>query len=293
MISQDSAGQDSQGCDWSALRSHLRRWKEADQLDGTIIVPVNAAEDLQRVTKILSDLGRYRGKNSFEVILVINNYLPHEPPSITNMTGSGLRILLIPDVRKPGEHPALSARMDGINAAKTNQIMLFDADCRIPHPTALFDWYVKKLQAGYSLAYTHVGYWDLSKTFSVRFRILVHHLLRLLKRTILGIPTSRGSNYAVEKNTMESLYQQGLISRDIHVGPAIKSITEKIAYSGKKEHTVLTSGRKIKKGWNRLLRYWRWRLDQNQILFQILANESMSGYHGEQETVHQEKKTTG
>ena len=40
-------------------------------------------------------------------------------------------------------------------------ILLFDADCRIPNPTALFDWYAKQFERGARVAYTRVDYYDL------------------------------------------------------------------------------------------------------------------------------------
>jgi len=87
----------------------------------------------------------------------------------------------------------------------------------------------------------------------------VHHASRWIKRRILRIPTSRGSNYAMHKDLMLDLFTQGRIPYDIHVGPVVKSMGGRIAYSGAKEFIVLTSGRFFDPGWKVLFAYLVWR----------------------------------
>ncbi len=58
---------------------------------------------------------------------------------------------------------------------------------------------------------------------------------------------------------MLDLFSQGRIPYDIHVGPVIKSMGGRIAYSGAKDLVVLTSGRFFDPGWKVLLTYLIWR----------------------------------
>jgi hypothetical protein len=153
----------------------------------------------------------------------------------------------------------MAARIPGVRLALSQNVLLFDADCHIPNPEALIDWYVDRLQEGYDLAYTHVDYTDLPPGVSVKARMFVHHASRWIKRSILRIPTSRGSNYAMHRDLMLDLFAQGRIPYDIHVGPVVKSMGGRIAYSGAKEYVVLTSGRFFDPGWKVLFAYLVWR----------------------------------
>lgn len=153
----------------------------------------------------------------------------------------------------------MAARIPGVRLARSPAILLFDADCRIPNPGALIDWYIARLGEGYDLAYTHVDYTDLPPGISVRARMFVHHASRWFKRRILRIPTSRGSNYAMRRDLMLDLFAQGRIPYDIHVGPVVKSMGGRIAYSGEKDLLVLTSGRFFDPGWKVLFTYLIWR----------------------------------
>jgi len=256
-----------------SLISLIKVWDEranTDQ-DASIVIPVNAQEHLQDIFYILSDIGDYRGAYSFEIILVINNYPPQNPPpEIRFFKSRGIRVVPVSDVRIPGQHPALTSRILGIEAAHTDSILLFDADCRLPYPTPLLDWYIRVLHHGAHLAYTHVAYINLLPDLSIRIRIGLHHILRWIKRVLLRIPTSRGSNYAVRRTSMLDLDRQGLISGDIFVGPAMKSAGARIIYSGHKQHTVLTSGNKIKRGWKRAIKYWWSRIRINALIFRLL-----------------------
>jgi hypothetical protein len=226
----------------------------------SIVIPVNAQKDLTNISRVLADLGHYSGDHRFEIILVINNYpLNDLPYEIELYRQIGLTVLAIPRVQHEGGI-AMAARIPGIQAARSSNIILFDADCRLPNPTALINWYIEQFKAGYDLAYTHVDYTELAPNLSVKSRIWVHHASRWVRRTILGIPTSRGSNYAIRRNLILDLFARGRIPYDLHVGPVVKASGGRIAYSGARELVVLTSGRFFAPGWKVLADYLIWRL---------------------------------
>jgi hypothetical protein len=127
-------------------------------------------------------------------------------------------------------------------------------------PPALLDWYINQLDSGVDLAYTHVDYFDLPVGLAVKIRMFIHHASRWYKRVLLGIPTSRGSNYAIRRKLILELFAQGRAHYDIHVGPVVRAVGGKIAYSGAKEHFVFTSGRFFSNSWKELFSYLIWRV---------------------------------
>lgn len=232
--------------------------------DASIAIPVNAQGDLETILGVLGDLAKYKGTHTFEVVLAINNYPEgQEPPEVEMFRSMAILVEPTPSVRRSDEAVCFSARMTGVRAANTDHLLLFDADCRIPNPTALIDWYIDLLHNGTELAYTHVGYYELKKDLSVYVRIFVHHSVRWVKRQLLGVPTTRGSNYAVNRTRMLSFYKQGFLSDDLNVGPTFKSHDLHIEYSGKRQLVVLTSGRVFSGGWRKLVRYWLYMLRYN------------------------------
>jgi hypothetical protein len=232
--------------------------------DASIVVPVNAQGDLENVLQLLANIAQYTGRHALEIVLVINNYATNEPPAeIDTYAQMGLRVVSIPNVRRHGEAVGFTARIPGVRAAASEINILFDADCRIPHATALIDWYIQQFQAGAQAAYTHVDYYDLQGLWSIRVRILIHHMSRWVKRTVIGIPTTRGSSYAVNRTTMLTLYEKGMLADEMNVGPAFKANGGRVVYSGSKDLVVLTSGRMFKGGWMKLMRYFRYRLRYN------------------------------
>jgi hypothetical protein len=232
--------------------------------DASVVIPVNAQADLENVLDVVAELGRYSGSHSFEVVLVVNNYPAGEAPAaLETYTNIGVRSVAVPSVWRAGEAVCFTARIPGIRAAAANTIILFDADTRIPNPAELLDWYVAQFRNGASAAYTHVGFYDLRPLWSVRARIAAHHAARWVKRAVLRIPTTRGSNYAVSRSSLLPLYDQGLLTDDLNVGPAVKAAGGRVAYSGSKRLVVLTSGRKFHGGWVKLGRYLRYRLLYN------------------------------
>jgi hypothetical protein len=79
----------------------------------------------------------------------------------------------------------------------------------------------------------------------------------------LRIPTTRGSNYAVDRRVLLPLYERNLLSDDLNVGPALKSAGGDVVYSGARSLQVLTSGRRFQGGWLKLFRYLAYRLGYN------------------------------
>ena len=226
----------------------------------SIVIPVNAQKDLSRVLNVASDLVGYRGSQPIEIILVVNNYPENIPPEeIQTYQRLGFKVLGIEKVTHRGG-VALAARIPGIELAKSENVLLFDADCRIPNPTALLDWYIDQLNSGADLAYTHVDYFDLPAGFVIKLRMFIHHASRWYKRVLLGIPTSWGSNYAMKRKLILELFTDERVHYDIQIGPVIKALGKKIMYSGANEHVVLTSGRFFSNSWKELFAYLIWRI---------------------------------
>lgn len=241
--------------------------------DVSVIVPVNAQGDLENVRTLLADVAKYDGPLSVETILVVNNFPESEvPPGVDELTRLATVVLTIPDVRKPGEAVGFSARIPGIRAASSQCCVLFDADCRIPDPTALLDWYFEQFRRGADAAYTHVAYHDYDDVLSVRLNFAVHHTARWVKRRLLGIPTTRGSNYTVRRDVMLELYDQGLLADEMNVGPTMKRLKGPVVYGSDKKLTVYTSGRMFSPGWRNLLPYFFYRLRYNLRVLPVRPN---------------------
>jgi hypothetical protein len=232
--------------------------------DASIVIPVNAQSDLETVLVVLEDLTGYRGWRTFEIVLVINNFPESDPPAENgSYAAAGMRVVSVANAWRAGEAVCLSARVPGIRAAEAERIILFDADCRIPNPTLLLDWYVDRLGSGAHVAYTRVGHYDLRPLWSVRARVLAHHLSRTVKRVVLRFPTTRGSNYGVDRAAFLRAYEDGDLADDLNVGPALKAAGGRAVYGSSSSLEVLTSGRKFRGGWRKLGRYLRYRLLYN------------------------------
>ncbi len=252
----DDRGQTFLKASFRALRGDVNQ-----KPDISIVIPVNAQGDLQNAVALLNDIALYKGQSCLEVFLVVNNYSPDElPEAIGFFENLGVTVISIPNVRRPGEGVPFSARMPGVIAASTEAVILFDADCRIIDSTDLIDWYVAQFETGADIAYTHVDYFDLGNHWSIRVRIVAHYLSRWFKRVCLGIPTARGSNYAVNRALMLELYNRGLLADDMNVGSAFRSVRANVAYSNAPRLRVLTSGRMFTpRGPGQVMRYWRYR----------------------------------
>lgn len=252
-------------------RQHSERGEGAKEPDAAsrpdlaVVVPVNAQGDLDNVRRLLEDVARYDGPYSLEKILVVNNFPPgQEPPEVEEFRRFGLVVVAIPDLRRPGEAIGFSARIPGLRAATAEHAVLFDADCRVPNITALVDWYVEQFRNGAHAAYTRVRHRDYPDRLLVRVAFAIHHTARWVKRRILGIPTTRGSNYAVTCREVVELYEQGLLADEMNVGPTVKRLKGPVAFSPDKRLTVLTSGRMwYRATWRRLLPHFFYRLRYN------------------------------
>ena len=248
--------------------------------DGSIVVPVNARADLELVLTLLGDLISYNGPHTFEIVLLVNNFPPgRPPPEIEAFNRLGIRVESVADVWRQGEAVCFSARMAGIKAASAERVVSFDADSRVPDAQSLLDWYVRQFERGAAGAYTHVGYYDLLPLWSVRARIAAHHAARWIKRVPLRIPTTRGSNYAVDRGALLPLYERHHLSDDLNVGPALKSAGGGVVYSGARPLQVLTSGRRFQGGWLKLFRYLAYRLGYNVRMIASSRGRRDAWYH--------------
>jgi len=228
--------------------------------EASVIIPVNAQNDLQNVLHLVKDITAYQGKHRLEIILVINNYPPDLPPEeISKYRALGLCVLAFPRIDGRGS-VSLFARIRGVSIASSECTIHFDADCRLPDATHLIDWYIQQFTMGFQLAYTYVGYYNIPASLAMKTRMIVHRIFRWFKRIVLGIPVCRGSNYAILNSLMLKLDDQGLLDYEEKVGMTIKSIGGKISYSGEKNLTVLTSGRNFRGDWKELFEYIAWRI---------------------------------
>ncbi len=256
--------------------------------EATVIIPVNAREDLQKVMAILDDISHYHGRHCLELLLVINNYpADSPPPEIEDFRVLGLEVVAAPSVRRPGEVVIMSARALGVQAAHMEPTIHFDADCRLVNTTALLDWYVECFQRGTQLAYTYVGFYGLKANCPVRLKIAAHHRMRWIKRNLFGIPTTRGGNYAVSRSLFLQLYESGRLSVDMQLGPLVKLAGGSVTYSGQHPLKVLTSGRRHKGSWRRLAPYFLHRLQYNLHAIptrsRAVTRESWNGFDLETE----------
>jgi len=245
-----------------AIKEYLLRLRGEPALppEASVVIPVNAQNDLQNVLHLVKDITAYQGKHRLEIILVINNYPPDLPPEeIGKYRALGLRVLAFPKIKERGEI-YLTVRIPGVRNASSECTIHFDADCRLPDATHLINWYIQQFDMGFHLAYTYVGYFDLPPSSAMKSRMILYNTFRWFKRVVLRIPVSRGSNYAILRSLMLKLYDQGLLNYDIKVGTTIKSIGGKIAYSGDKSLAVLTSGRNFRGDWKELFEYIAWRM---------------------------------
>jgi hypothetical protein len=251
-----------------AMKEHLLRLQGEPALppETSVVIPVNARNDLQNVLHLVKDITAYQGKHRLEIILVINNYPPDLPPEeIGKYRALGLCVLAFPKTEERSEI-FLTARIPGVRNASSECTIRFDADCRLPDATHLIDWHIQQFDMGFQLAYTYVGYYDLPASLAMKSRMNLYNTFRWFKRVVLRIPVSRGSNYAILRSRMLKLYNRGLLNYDIKVGTMIKSIGGKISYSGEKILTVLTSGRNFRGDWKELFEHIGWRFGYYQRL---------------------------
>lgn len=228
----------------------------AQMMDVSVVVPVNAQGDIPAALELLGDLGRYGGPHRLEKLFVINNFPPGKPPpEMRDLEDRGARVVAVPSLKRTGYTVIINARAHGVKAAGNELLVLFDADCRLPRPTDIINWYVRVLAAGADAAYTSVGHHELWPGVTVRIRVYLHHAGRWIKRVLFGVPTMRGSNYAVRRSVFLQHFDRGAIVHDINVGPVFKASGGRIAYSRAPELRVLTSGRFLRPGWMRLMRF--------------------------------------
>ena len=250
--------------DLRQLAARLKTMRGSGVPSLAIPIPVNAQGDLGNVLLLLDDLASYRGSRAVEVILVVNNFpASSPPPEIGTLRGLGVEVIAVPSVRRPGEAVGFSGRVVGAQAATAPHVVFFDADCRIPDATALLDWYADQFQRGAHAAYTPVTYTDCPDAAAARVKLAIHHASRWIKRVVLGIPTTRGSNYAVRRDSLLDLYTQGYLADEMNVGPTFQALKGPVVYSGARQLHVRTSGRMFTARWRRILPYFTQRFFYN------------------------------
>jgi hypothetical protein len=188
---------------------------------------------------------------------------------VQDLEALGAIVLAVPNVRRPGEAVALSARMLGLPVAEAEYVVFFDADCRLPHATAVLNWYVRQFRSGVDLAYTRLDLCDIRPELSVRARVMAFHVANWFKRVVLRIPTLPGPSFGIRRTQMQQLYEQGYLADEMNVGPTVKAKGGRIAYGGSRSLTVLQSGSHVGPGWIRLLRYLLYRLDYNMRVLPV------------------------
>lgn len=253
---------------WSA-RMHVIRGDRSRQPDGSIIIPVNAQSDLEQVWVVINDLLAYRGRHTFEIIVVVDNYPADAHSSLTAFEQAGIRVVSQPDVRLPGIRVAVTARVHGARVAASRLTIHFDADCRIPDPTTLLDWYVQQFAAGARAAYTPVNFCDLNNDAATQARVIIYHLTHWFKRQVLRIPTIRSSNFAIDRNLFIELFDARYLPADFNIGPVLRARRVQVAYGNAPRLAVLTSGRHFERGWRELARYLLYRLRYNLRMLRV------------------------
>ena len=232
----------------------------------TVVVPVNAAADLEVVHGLLSDLRPWIDARQGDVLLVVNNYseADGEPAEIDALRAAPVAVLSVPEVPvRHGEVRPVAVRAVGAEHATSDLVVHMDADVRIPNAVVLMDWYCSQFAGGIGVAATDVGFHSVPPGLSVRARIVSHGLARWAKRVVLRTPVTRGSNYATDRQLFLEAYRRGMIADELNVGPAIVALGARYAYSGDRRLRVLTSARRFRPGWRRLLRYLGYRLAYN------------------------------
>lgn len=251
------------------LRVPRFRGDPSSRPDGSIIIPVNAQSDLECVWVVINDLLDYQGRYTFEIIVMVNNYPADEPPNLTAFHQAGIGVVSKPDVRLPGIRVAVTARVHGARVAASPLTIHIDADCRVPDPTALLDWYVEQFASGARAAYTPVNFCDLHDDAATQTRVAIHHLTRWFKRRVMGIPTIRGSNFAIDRDLFIELFDAGYLPADFSIGPVLRARNVPVVYNGSPRLAVLTSGRYFERGWHELVRYLLYRLRYNIQMLRV------------------------
>jgi hypothetical protein len=276
--------------DLDELHGQLRRLRGDLEVvpDASIVIPVNAQGDAYAALVTLFDIVQYKGPYKIELVLVINNYQIDAPPAeIEQFRSLGVQIVATPNARRPGEVVIISARALGARAAKSEVLIHFDADCRIPDIDALLNWYIEMLNSGYQLAYSQVCFYEMPNRAVVKLKLAIHYSSRWIKRNLFGIPTTRGSNYAITRSIFLKCYDAGNLSVDLQVGPAAKLVGAHIIYSGRSEFAVFTSARRMTGRWNRLFPHYfnrlRYNLKAIPMRWRDVSRTSWRGFDKESE----------
>ena len=230
----------------------------------TVIIPVNAQVDLATVDRLLDDLQPWMAQDAGQVLLVINNFVGDEPPGVAELRARGTTVIMEPRlVVRHGEVPPVAARAIGARQSGSGLLVHLDADVRVSDSPALMRWYRHQYAEGFHVAATAVDFHEVPPGVSIRARIAAHRTARWVKRVVFRTPVTRGSNYATDRDLFLAAYERGMIADELNVGPALVALGARYAYSGDPNLRVLTSARRLRGGWLRLVRYLAYRLAYN------------------------------
>lgn len=230
----------------------------------TVVVPVNAKADMETAHRLLDDLRPWLTMGTGTVLLVVNNFDGDEPDTHQLQRSPGVRVVTQAHLSlQHGEVPPIAARVLGARHSPSGLLVHLDADVRVPDPVALLRWYAEQFASGIRVAATSVGFHEIPGGLSIRARIVSHQAARWSKRVLLRTPVTRGSNYATDRDLFLEAYDRGMIADELNVGPALVALGARYAYSGDQRLRVLTSARRFRTGWIRLVRYLRYRLAYN------------------------------
>lgn len=211
--------------------------------NASVIIPVRSRTQLTHSLALLSDLARYHGDYTLEFILVVDDFelIPEESEYFRNI---GVHLVFTEPDGPERAGGTIDVRARGVRAARAGITLHFAPDVRIPDPSALIDWYIESLYSEYQLAYTWIDFENRPGRLSTRLSLVVLNVLRSLKRTLLGVPTTRGCNYAVTRSLFLELYETGQLSADINIGLAARLAEARSRYSKEPRLRVVLSTRK-------------------------------------------------
>jgi hypothetical protein len=229
------------------LRRHMQRLRGTAEADpnASLIVPISARSGFSLIQGLIGDLARYRGSYTLEIILMVAASLAGSAPEeIEHLRGLGLQVIAAPEGGQNWEAVQLEARAQGVEAARAGITLHFSPDARLPDATALIDWYIQSLYSVYQLAYSQISYYGLPDGMNTRLSLALVDTFRKVKRVLLGVPTTRGSNYAINRHLFLKLYESGKLTVDLPVGLAVRLAEARSRYSSERRLQVYLSAHK-------------------------------------------------
>ena len=260
--------------------------------DLAIIVPVNAKGGLANALFLLKDVSQYAGALRFQVILVVNNYDPEDPPKefFDVYRKAGVVVLEFPQLPgHSGVPPGLRARMAGLSHVNCRGSVFFDADCRIPHPIQCSGWYCKAFEnPEVKLAYTRIAYFNWPPGLGMWLWLRVHYSWRWTKRNLMRIPTPQGASYAMDVKLKEKLYNEGYLADETAIGRLAQRFDHKSMFNGSKSCRILTDARMYENARpSRLFTVYALRRIRINLASLVVRNDSAEHAGRENDNPHQ------